>query len=585
MARAARGRKSEHVLTAVAFLALIAAVGAALADSTPQTLPFSQDWSNTDLIHFVPGDPNFPANDWSRVPGIEGFASNWVPTDQVDASNIVTCLAQSTPIANINADRTDANSPMPPPLGLAGLAEFELTDPVVAIRGVPSQDCPYLKLYLDTTGKGNIRVQYDARDIDGGGNNSTQPVLMLFRAGSSGVFSLVDTIPDATDGPFEPNLPGIPERVTQVDTVLPSGANNRPDLEVVIATGNYAPPPVGLGTPTPNGNDEWVGIDSIVVTGEDLPTETPTPSPTVTPTPSVVMFNIVLEGCQEVPQVDTAATGSGTITVDTTSNMLSFDISFSGLSSNEIAAHIHGFAPRGMEAGVLFTLPAGSPKTGVWSYMQGQEAGILAGQTYVNIHSTANDGGEIRGQIDNLGSGCPSPTPTPTTTATATPTVTPTPSVVTYNIVLEGCQEVPPVDTAASGSGTITVDTTANTATFDISFSGLSTAEIAAHIHGFAFRGDENNVLFTLPPGSPKTGVWNYTQDQEARILAGETYVNIHSMAFDQGEIRGQIDNLGSGCPTSVPAADLVGTVLLAVLLASSALAAVLMLRRARHKA
>ena len=75
------------------------------------------------------------------------------------------------------------------------------------------------------------------------------------------------------------------------------------------------------------------------------------------------IFNLVLEGAQQVPPVATAASGSGTATYDTATNQLTLNLSYSGLSSAETMAHIHGSAPRGANAGVLFTLAAGSPKT------------------------------------------------------------------------------------------------------------------------------------------------------------------------------------------------------------------------------
>ena len=68
----------------------------------------------------------------------------------------------------------------------------------------------------------------------------------------------------------------------------------------------------------------------------------------------------------------------------------------------------------------------GSPKIGVFNYSQAQEANILNGLSYVNIHSVNFPNGEIRGQIAGSTTSCPTPTPTPTATATATPTATAT---------------------------------------------------------------------------------------------------------------------------------------------------------------
>lgn len=107
--------------------------------------------------------------------------------------------------------------------------------------------------------------------------------------------------------------------------------------------------------------------------------------------------------------------------------------------------------------------------------------------------------------------------------------------------VLSGASEVPPNNSAASGTAKIAINTAANTLSFVISYIGLSSAEAGAHIHGPADVGVNAEVLFALPPGNPKTGVWNYPESAEADILAGRTYINIHSQNFLGGEIRGQI--------------------------------------------
>jgi hypothetical protein len=106
-----------------------------------------------------------------------------------------------------------------------------------------------------------------------------------------------------------------------------------------------------------------------------------------------------LDGLQEVPPNPSPGTGYGTFTIDTDANTVSFNITFAGLIAPETAAHIHGYCPPGVACGVIFPLPLGSPKIGVWNYPETSEADILAGLTYVNVHSSQFPGGEIRGQI------------------------------------------------------------------------------------------------------------------------------------------------------------------------------------------
>ena len=110
-------------------------------------------------------------------------------------------------------------------------------------------------------------------------------------------------------------------------------------------------------------------------------------------------FAATIDGLQEVPPVVTNGSGNGCFTLNS-DNTLSFNIEFSGLTGTETAAHIHGPAPPGANAGVQFGLPTGSPKVGSVGPLSAQQVSDLqAGLYYVNIHSTTNPGGEIRGQI------------------------------------------------------------------------------------------------------------------------------------------------------------------------------------------
>jgi hypothetical protein len=113
-----------------------------------------------------------------------------------------------------------------------------------------------------------------------------------------------------------------------------------------------------------------------------------------------------LTGMEEVPPADTTATGRALVSYDPATNLLEYNISFSGLSSPETMAHIHGFAPRGVPAGILYALPLGSSKFGQITVPDAHEADLLFGLTYVNVHSVNFANGEIRGQIDQLRQTC-----------------------------------------------------------------------------------------------------------------------------------------------------------------------------------
>ena len=114
---------------------------------------------------------------------------------------------------------------------------------------------------------------------------------------------------------------------------------------------------------------------------------------------SAQTFSATLNGAQETPVVATPATGTGNFTLSA-AKILSYSISFSGLLGSETVAPIHCCALPGTPAGPLFDLPAGSPKVGtVGPLTAQQEADLLAGLMYVNVHSSQHTGGEIRGQI------------------------------------------------------------------------------------------------------------------------------------------------------------------------------------------
>jgi CHRD domain/Bacterial Ig-like domain (group 3)/Divergent InlB B-repeat domain len=119
----------------------------------------------------------------------------------------------------------------------------------------------------------------------------------------------------------------------------------------------------------------------------------------------LITFNIVLEGVQESPRRATPAIGSGTVVVNTVANTLTYNISYTGLLGTETIAHFHGPANREANAGVKIDLTA-NPTSGTVTYLEADEADILAGRWYYNRHTTAFPGGELRGQLDNQGAAC-----------------------------------------------------------------------------------------------------------------------------------------------------------------------------------
>ena len=142
-----------------------------------------------------------------------------------------------------------------------------------------------------------------------------------------------------------------------------------------------------------------------------------------------LVFTTTLTGAQEVPPTGSPGIGSALVTLDTTTNLLTVNVSFAGLGSPTIASHIHCCTPPGANAMVATTVPTfpGFPlgvTTGTYlmtfdltlastynpafitahgGTVAGAQAafiaGLTSGQTYLNIHTSQFPGGEIRGQL------------------------------------------------------------------------------------------------------------------------------------------------------------------------------------------
>ena len=114
-----------------------------------------------------------------------------------------------------------------------------------------------------------------------------------------------------------------------------------------------------------------------------------------------VKMKAELSGAQEVPPTTSQGKGNADITFDTASKQLSWTVNYSGLSGPPTAAHFHGPAEAGKNAGVAVPIPnqATSPVTGSHTLTDAQASDLLAGRYYVNVHTAASPGGEIRGQV------------------------------------------------------------------------------------------------------------------------------------------------------------------------------------------
>ncbi|PCK30181.1 CHRD domain-containing protein [Pseudoalteromonas piscicida] len=233
-----------------------------------------------------------------------------------------------------------------------------------------------------------------------------------------------------------------------------------------------------------------------------------------------------LSGQQEVPAVSTMASGDGYAIVNMDNYEVELRVVTSGVE-DATAAHIHT-GRIGMNGGVLVGLEQSTADMNVWmtpdnTMINAETFAVLAsGGHYVNVHTPANQNGELRGQIL-----------TSNFTFVAFP--------------LSGDQEVPAVTTTATGSGYALVNRNGYDLELQVLTSGVADAT-AAHIHT-GFAGENGPVFLGLEQDSNDPNRWMAPADAAltaeifAVLASGGHYVNVHTPANQNGELRGQIVN------------------------------------------
>jgi len=231
-----------------------------------------------------------------------------------------------------------------------------------------------------------------------------------------------------------------------------------------------------------------------------------------------IIRNVKLSGSREVPASGSSATGTFNGIYNKTTKKLTYNLDYTG-AGTPTSMHIHE-AKAGTSGNVIFTLatPTLSPATGTTAvFTDWNEASLLAGEYYINLHTTGYAGGEIRGQLT-------------------------TDNIVVIQSSMTAANEVPASSSTGSATFYVTYNKTTMVAAYTIVYSGLGTPS-SMHFHKGA-AGATGGVEFTLttPTSSPSSGMTTtFTAAQQADLLAGNYYVNIHSVNFASGEVRGQL--------------------------------------------
>jgi hypothetical protein len=112
-------------------------------------------------------------------------------------------------------------------------------------------------------------------------------------------------------------------------------------------------------------------------------------------------FKATLKAGDEVPPNSSAGTGTLAATYDTATKKLDYTATYSGLTGPATMAHFHGPAEPGKNAPIVVPVvgSVASPIKGSATLTDAQAADLIAGKWYFNVHTAANKGGEIRGQV------------------------------------------------------------------------------------------------------------------------------------------------------------------------------------------
>ena len=223
------------------------------------------------------------------------------------------------------------------------------------------------------------------------------------------------------------------------------------------------------------------------------------------------------------------ASGTGSVTIDTITGAISGSVTVTGTTGQPTIAHVH-VGGVGVAGPVLITM-IGNDDGSEWSLPEGSildAEGIeafLTGNLYINVHTEANAPGELRAQLVDSDS-----------------------TSTTLDLTLSPDITVPPANAPdASGTGSVTVDTTTGAISGSVTVSGTTGQPTVAHVHvgGVGVAGP---ILITLDSNDDGS-VWTFPEGATLDavgiddFLNGNLYINVHTEANAPGELRVQLNS------------------------------------------
>ena len=232
------------------------------------------------------------------------------------------------------------------------------------------------------------------------------------------------------------------------------------------------------------------------------------------PEPTVFVFEINQSQANAGAGTGSSASGFGLFILNEDSTNLSIYVDHD--VSSPTGAHIHLGAP-GVNGGISFAFASAiSPISQSWALGSMDVANLFAGDFYVNIHTVAFSGGEIRGQVGQ----------------------DPLPFLSTIN----EAQANAGAGSGSCPSGTMLASLQGDGSSFDFEINHDIPADsiLDSHFH-LGAPGVSGAIKFGFSPVSPIVDSWALDTTNILNLISGDLYVNLHSDENPAGDIRGQI--------------------------------------------